>query len=449
MTFLPPFCRPLLFAACILLTQVSSASGQTAITLLSPVGGETWTAGSGHYVTWKLDGLPANAAVRIAFSTDGGKQWAPIAEVAPNTGKFLWKVPATLSAACKVRLAAGTEVAENKAAFAITASQEVPSYRWTQVTAKATFAPRDGAGALTFQGKMWFLGGWNPSDKKFFPRICNNEVWSSRDGAKWTLDKPNTFLNSTFDPTKDWEGRHTAGYVVFKDKMWIVGGDVNQGHYQDDVWNSADGKSWTLVNRGRKVPWGPRSLHYTVALRDKIWVIGGQTIPAIAASDEIFHRDVWNSSDGITWEKVVPKEPFWSQRGMIGGATVLNDRIWILGGGTYDTPKIPTRKFFNDVWSSADGISWQQHVENSPWTARQYHDVAVYDGRMWVMEGYSPEKGNRNDVWYSADGVNWYEVPNTPWAPRHAASVYVHDGALWMVAGNNMESDVWKLQRAR
>ena len=24
--------------------------------------------------------------------------------------------------------------------------------------------------------------------------------------------------------------------------MWIVGGDANQGHYQNDVWNSADGK---------------------------------------------------------------------------------------------------------------------------------------------------------------------------------------------------------------
>src|SRR5206468_4221373 len=44
------------------------------------------------------------------------------------------------------------------------ASQEVPEYVWEQVTAKAPFAPRDGAGALTFQGRMWFLGGWNPGD---------------------------------------------------------------------------------------------------------------------------------------------------------------------------------------------------------------------------------------------------------------------------------------------
>ncbi|MFN0055592.1 MAG: hypothetical protein ACKV0T_25880, partial [Planctomycetales bacterium] len=114
----------------------------------------------------------------------------------------------------------------------------VPKYRWKRVTLTAPFAPRDGAGALTFNGRLWLLGGWNPGDKKYFPRICNNEVWSSRDGADWRLEKPNTFLDDRFDPASDWEGRHTAGYVVFRDAMWIIGGDVNQRHYQNDVWNS-------------------------------------------------------------------------------------------------------------------------------------------------------------------------------------------------------------------
>jgi len=320
-------------------------------------------------------------------------------------------------------------------------------YEWTLVTRQAAFAPRDGAGALVFSGRMWLLGGWNPGDKKHFPRTCNNEVWSSVDGVDWRLEKPNSFLDGKFDAGTDWEGRHTAGYVVFKDKMWIVGGDVNQGHYHYDVWNSADGKNWTFVNKGKPVPWGPRALHYTVAFKDRIWVMGGQTVPNFATATEVFHRDVWNSADGVHWEQVETKGPLWPQRGMIGGSVVFNGRIWILGGGTYDTPKQPARKYFNDVWSSADGAHWEQHLANAPWAARQYHEVAVFDNRMWVLEGYG--KGNRNDVWHSADGVTWQEVPKTPWAVRHAASVFVHDNALWMVAGNNMQSDVWKLQRKR
>ncbi len=324
-----------------------------------------------------------------------------------------------------------------------------PAYEWELITAKAEFAPRDGAGALSFGGRMWLLGGWNPiaAHREFFPRICNNEVWSSPDGRHWTLEKPNTFRDQAFDPTSDWEGRHTAGYAVFRDRMWIVGGDVNQGHYQNDVWNSADGRTWSLVNRDQPVPWGPRALHYTVVHQEKLWVIGGQTVPAFSASPEKFYRDIWTTQDGRQWTQVQPREPYWSERGMIGGSAVLHGRIWILGGGTYDTPTTPTRKFFNDVWSSADGVTWECHTEAAPWHPRQYHDVAVWDDRLWVTEGYHAQGGNRKDVWYSADGRQWHELPDTPWKPRHAASLFVHQDALWMVAGNNMESDVWRLRR--
>jgi hypothetical protein len=327
---------------------------------------------------------------------------------------------------------------------------EPPQYTWEKVTLAAPFAPRDGAGALTFAGRMWFLGGWNPSPatRTFFPRICNNEVWSSEDGLDWQLEKPNTFRDSTFNRASDWEGRHTAGYVVYHDHMWIIGGDCNQGHYQNDVWKSANGKTWTEVNPGQDVPWAPRALHYTVVHDDKIWVIGGQTMPAFAKSDEMFYRDAWTTTDGKQWQRVVPQEPCWSPRGMIGGSAVLNGRIWILGGGTYDTPTTKTRQYHQDVWSSADGVHWQQHIAKAPWHARQYHDVAVWDQRLWVLEGYHQDGGNRNDVWHSADGVNWFEVPATPWKPRHAASVYVHRDSLWMVAGNNMQSDVWRLRRS-
>ncbi len=329
-----------------------------------------------------------------------------------------------------------------------------PQYRWELVTMDAPWAPRDGAGILSYRGAMWLLGGWNPRDKTSFPLICNNEVWSSADGKAWTLVKPNTFRDTSFDPDSDWEGRHCAGYVVFKDKMWIVGGDCNQGHYQNDVWSSTDGRTWEHVNKGRPLPWAPRVLHHTVVHDGAIWVMGGQTLPNFASgAEERFYRDIWRSTDGVEWRQVQPEEPFWTARGMIGGSAVMNGRIWILGGGTYDTPKTPVRTYYNDVWSSADGVHWTRHTESAPWLPRSYHDVAVHDGRLWVMEGAYPkgqEKArNRNDVWHSADGVHWTEVPGTPWKPRHAASLVAHDGVLWMIGGNNMEPDVWNLVRAR
>jgi hypothetical protein len=128
--------------------------------------------------------------------------------------------------------------------------------------------------------------------------------------------------------------------------------------------------------------------------------MGGQTIPPFAPGATRFFDDLWAGMDGIHWEQVDCKTPVQPHRGMIGGSAVFRDRIWILGGGTYDTPEVPDRQFYNDVWSSPDG-------------------------------------------------VNWTEVPDTPWAPRHAASVFVYEDALWMVAGNNMTSDVWRLERVQ
>ena len=316
------------------------------------------------------------------------------------------------------------------------AASEAADYHWTQITLTAPFAARDGAGALAFKGRMWLLGGWNPSDKAHFPKICNSEVWSSADGLDWRLENPQA----------PWEGRHTAGYVVHDGKMWIVGGDGNQRHYQNDVWNSEDGIQWNLVCGD--VPWRNRVLHYTLVHDGKIWVMGGQSLPQFAGEAEAFYNDVWNSADGVRWTRVTEHAP-WPPRGMIGGSVVFKGRMWILGGGTYDTPTTPQRHFYSDVWSSADGVTWKRHLESAPWAPRQYHDVGVFDGRMWVLEGYNKLSGNRNDVHYSSDGVNWHELPGTPWAPRHAASVFTFQDGLWMVAGNNMFPDVWKLTRGK
>lgn len=311
-------------------------------------------------------------------------------------------------------------------------------YQWTPVASAAAFAPRDGAGALTFNDRMWLLGGWNPS---VFPKRSTNEVWTSTDGINWD------FVN--YAP---WEPRHTAGYAVLDDKMWIVGGDplqghydppLYEGHYQPDVWNTSDGVNWTKVTAS--APWGQRCLHCTIVHDNKIWVMGGQTTPQFAPATEVLYNDVWNSSDGVNWTQVTASAP-WSPRGMIGGAVEFNGRMWLLGGGTYDTPGHPTRLLYNDVWSSADGVNWTQATTNAPWSPREYHDVAVFDNKMWVMEGWDTTSGNRNDVWYSSDGMNWTQLPGTPWAARHAASVFLYDNAMWMVAGNNMESDVWRLE---
>ncbi len=429
------------------------------ITLLAPAGGEFLQGGCSHLIIWRQ---PGKHDARLDFSLDGGNNWQRITEravfahipgLAPSQrelGQFAWNVPQAASTRCRVRVtqADQPEISVSSPDFTISIARPIPKYRWTCMTEQAPFAPRDGAGLLSFRGRLWQLGGWNPRDKEFFPKICNNEVWASDNGADWELIKPNTFKDGLFDPETDWEGRHTAGYAVFQDKMWLVGGDCNQGHYHPDVWRSEDGRHWRRV--ASSLPWGQRCLHYTVVHAGKIWVMGGQTLPAFAPAELRHYNDVWFSENGADWQQATPSAP-WAPRGMIGGAAVLHDRIWLPGGGIYGyTPGQQERLYYSDIWSSANGVAWERSLIAPPWPARSYHEVAAFDGRLWALEGcnvHIPGPPNRNDVWHSEDGVNWHELPDVPWQPRHAAGVCVHDNALWVVAGNNMQSDVWKLER--
>ena len=229
----------------------------------SPVGQEKWAVNSDHVIRWNPVHIGDNARLKAELSVDNRKTWSAIKTpyIDAAGGSFRWKITGSLSDECFIRVInTKTKVSiQNHFPFAIIPSQEVPNYQWTRLLEKTPYAPRDGAGILSFNDNIFIFGGWNPGDKKNFPRICNNEVWSSTDGKKWQLIKPNTFLDNSFDGDADWEGRHTGGYVIHNDKMWLVGGDVNQGHYQNDVWNSSDGKHWTRVTNN--VPWGPRALH--------------------------------------------------------------------------------------------------------------------------------------------------------------------------------------------
>jgi len=49
--------------------------------------------------------------------------------------------------------------------------QATPRYRWTKVTLAAPFAPRDGAGALVLQGKMWLLEAGIPRTSCISPHL--------------------------------------------------------------------------------------------------------------------------------------------------------------------------------------------------------------------------------------------------------------------------------------
>ena len=100
-----------------------------------------------------------------------------------------------------------------------------------------------------------------------------------------------------------------------------------------------------------------------------------------------------------------------------------------------------------------DGRFWPRYrkkvVDHAPWAPRMWTISKVYDGRMWLIGGYdNVNSTNLGDVWTSADGVEWQQFVSEPqWKARHESTCYVFDGSLWVVAGNTwpVVNDVWRL----
>ncbi|MGL5888561.1 MAG: T9SS type A sorting domain-containing protein, partial [Bacteroidia bacterium] len=72
---------------------------------------------------------------------------------------------------------------------------------------------------------------------------------------------------------------------------------------------------------------------------------------------------------------------------------------------------------------------------------------AWFDNKIWLMGGMATSY-EMNDVWYSADGITWHELKtttgNVPAATRHAQSTTVFDNALWYMCGI-ATNNAWKI----
>jgi hypothetical protein len=233
-------------------------------------------------------------------------------------------------------------------------------------------------------------------------------------------------------PAAAWQARDSQGEAVFRNQLWILGGWFNSFEAPPrDVWRSANGRDWTRVTSS--APWLHSDLPMSLAFKNRLWMMGGWyngRLPGHSASNA-----VWSTTDGATWKQET-EHAGWSPR--LAAATVeFKGRIWILGG-TEDYYFGDRRSLKNDVWSSADGRTWQLATANAGWAPRAYHQAVVHDGKIWLFGGgnYVPEYQAFNDVWSSPDGVNWTAVtPSAPWSPRLWFGAAVYRGHMWVLGG--------------
>jgi len=261
------------------------------------------------------------------------------------------------------------------------------------------------------------------------------DVWSSADGKEWTRAVENA----------PWKHADFPMTAVFQGRMWVMGGwhggRLPHASASNSVWSSTDGAEWKL--EAEAAEWSPRMCGGLVAMNDRLWLMGGIQKYYFGTDDDL-KNDVWSSKDGVHWEQMTEHAP-WSPRAYIS-PVALHGKLYVFGGGNY----LPNYQVKNDVWSSSDGVNWTRETEQAPWSPRIWFTSAVYRNRMWIVGGWSNNPSrNWPDVWHSADGKAWTELQAANgWKERHEHSTYVFQDKLWVVAGHAqpLNSEVWSLE---
>lgn len=259
---------------------------------------------------WILGGwfTPQTPNPRDVWKSPDGIHWTRTVEVAPWEQSDL---PAAMVFGGKMWMMGGRSLPGTACSNQVWSSTD--GVEWALETDDAGWSPRLGPGYAVFRDRMWILGGtedFYESDET----TLKNDVWSSADGRTWRLELANA----------PWSKRAYGQTVVFDGKLWHMGGGARAPATvtRNDVWCSEDGVSWTQVTDA--APWAPRLWFSAVVYRGRMWVIGGWS------EEHGNFGDVWYSQDGVNWTEL-RSDVIWDARHE-HSAFVFQDRIWVAGG---------------------------------------------------------------------------------------------------------------------
>ena len=215
---------------------------------------------------------------------------------------------------------------------------------------------------------------------------------------------------------------YSEGQVFFRDRIWLIGGrdTINGGVVNPYVPVSADGQNFNEYPTNFPTS---DSARFEVFNGDLYCLFKNGT------------KEVWKTSDGTLWSLVATPALTGATKRAAHASCVFDGKMWIFGGASGIGDE------HNDVWNTSDGVSWYQVLAAAPWHVRQQFGAIVYQGKIWIFQGYTAS-GTATDVWNTSDGITWNYVstvaPSTtyPNIPRFDYEIVVFKERIWFVGGN-------------
>lgn len=312
------------------------------------------------------------------------------------------------------------------------------AFTWEEIASGRRWEPRAGLRVLDINGKFYLMGGRTPRPPSQPPIPGDSDIWSD----VWVSEDQGSSWQQILESAGDhWAPRAYFQAVAMNNHMYVIGGQdftvialpicagqppeicppfVSQSRFFNDVWRSADGINWDIMtdNAG----WSGRAGLSAAVLNGEMYIAGGSTNDDTAIiggpPTRVYNNDVWKSADGRSWTRLTADAP-WAPRA--GGVLVAKgDFLYLLGGefGFLCEPQPDCElPYLNDVWRSADGVTWELVTASAGWSPRPGHQCGVIQDNFVCFGGFgTPE--NPVDVWTSENGATWTLLDDAPWNAR-------------------------------
>ncbi len=263
---------------------------------------------------------------------------------------------------------------------------------------------------LVFNGKYFVLGGWrfNGTEWKSYSDVWESEDgvnWQLLNSSPpyshyssfvvfnrkiWAFSERSYYS----DDGKEWKEVTTSipmevhnRVTVFKNRLW----------YQKNrlIMSSSDGLTWRIETE--QAPWQEREEVKMIVFKAKLYLLGGSV--NYNTGNDFYYNDIWVSSDGRKWKEIV-KNAEWPGRYWFS-LEVFDNKLWLFGGWDYHQQNNGEFGNLNDIWVSSDGKSWENLKFKVIWPSR--HAVFTWTDKngLWMSSGYGHGGITRlyNDVW--------------------------------------------------
>jgi len=265
----------------------------TAVTVMSPNGGEVWQSGDSHAITWTA--VPTDGVIDIYYSSDNGGTWTQVAAGEVNDGAYPWTVPSLDSAQCLVRVvitdaATGTAQDTSDGVFTITTDLTDPTVTVTNPD-----------GGESYAGGSTQSINWTANDNVAVTSI--DLYFSSNGGAEWAIIATGEANDGTYSWTVPGvESDQCLVKVEASDAAGNVGSDTSDAVFSITITEETPPSVTVKTPNGGETLVGGTNATITWKASD-YWPTSG-----FGASDSDLTIDIYYQYDGGVWTPIATGE---------------------------------------------------------------------------------------------------------------------------------------------